>query len=565
MENECIECRASFSLSAEQERFLRKISPIFQEECCLLPPPALCPQCRLRRRMSFYNLRRLYARKCSATGRDLISIYSPNKQFPVFANSVWWGDDWNPLDYGRDVDFARPFFEQMAELITIVPRLAIMNDSGVRSENSLYTNDWYNSKNCYFCFSFSGETCQDCYYCTNFDSGHYTDCVDTTGGSNLQLAYECLDCTNCYNCYFCQKCHNSSDCCFCYNLTGCHNCLFSSNLVNKTYYIHNREASAEEYQQVKSKFINGSHYKILEAQEHFRQALLQTPRKALELVACENCQGDNLKNCKNLEPSYNYINALDGGFLFSGADARSCYDIEFSGNTELCYEGVNVDDCYHTLFNSCSWKCSDSYYVDNCYSCQRVFGCVALKKKTCCVLNREYNLADYHKLVRKLVEHMKETGEWGKFFPGSLSPFGYNESVANEYFQLTKAKALAAGFTWNDYEVPAPVVKNTVAASRLPDSTDDISEEILNWAVACETTGRPFRIIKPELAFYRKYQLPLPRLHPDQRYENRLAMRNPRHLWECCCKACGRTVKTTYPPDCPETVYCEECFQGCLS
>ena len=32
---------------------------------------------------------------------------------------------------------------------------------------------------------------------------------------------------------------------------------------------------------------------------------------------------------------------------------------------------------------------------------------------------------------------MMITGEWGEFFPSSLSPFGYNETVAQEYFPLT--------------------------------------------------------------------------------------------------------------------------------
>ena len=36
---------------------------------------------------------------------------------------------------------------------------------------------------------------------------------------------------------------------------------------------------------------------------------------------------------------------------------------------------------------------------------------------------------------------MKSTGEWGEFFPHELSPFGYNETVAQEYFPLNEAQA----------------------------------------------------------------------------------------------------------------------------
>jgi hypothetical protein len=38
---------------------------------------------------------------------------------------------------------------------------------------------------------------------------------------------------------------------------------------------------------------------------------------------------------------------------------------------------------------------------------------------------------------------MQETGERGEFFHRNLSPFGYNETVANEYFPLSKEEAIA--------------------------------------------------------------------------------------------------------------------------
>ena len=35
-------------------------------------------------------------------------------------------------------------------------------------------------------------------------------------------------------------------------------------------------------------------------------------------------------------------------------------------------------------------------------------------------------------------------GEWGEFFPASLSPFGYNETVANEYYPLSRDSVIPA-------------------------------------------------------------------------------------------------------------------------
>ncbi len=141
-------------------------------------------------------------------------------------------------------------------------------------------------------------------------------------------------------------------------------------------------------------------------------------------------------------------------------------------------------------------------------------------------------------------------------------------------------------FNWSDYEAPFPKVDKIIPANKLPDDISKIPDDILNWAIECEVTGRPFRIIKQELEFYRKHNLPIPRRHPDQRHLDRMALRNPRKLYErvCDCENCeenhkqrgvlkeeefdmntrtGKRAKkmiTTYAPERTEMVYCEECY-----
>jgi hypothetical protein len=182
---------------------------------------------------------------------------------------------------------------------------------------------------------------------------------------------------------------------------------------------------------------------------------------------------------------------------------------------------------------------------------------------------------------------MIEDGEWGEFFPASMSPFGYNETVAQEYFPLTKSETIKNEiFNWSDYEAPFPKVEKIIPAEKLPNSIESIPDDILNWAIECEVSGKPFRIIKQELEFYRKHSLPIPRRHPDQRHLDRMKMRNPRKLFEriCDCEECGENWKksgkydekefalntktgksgkkmiTTYAPERTETVYCEVCY-----
>jgi len=54
-----------------------------------------------------------------------------------------------------------------------------------------------------------------------------------------------------------------------------------------------------------------------------------------------------------------------------------------------------------------------------------------------------------------------------------------------------------------------------------------------------------FRIIKEELEFYRKHNLPIPRKHPDDRHKQRISLRLPRKLYTrtCDCPICEKNNK----------------------
>ena len=105
---------------------------------------------------------------------------------------------------------------------------------------------------------------------------------------------------------------------------------------------------------------------------------------------------------------------------------------------------------------------SNVYYCRNTSNSSFLFGCLGLRNKQYCILNKQYTKEEYEALVPKITEHMMKTGEWGEFFPSSLSPFGYNETVASEYFPLSKEEALKQGFNWSDYEAPFPKVEKTI-------------------------------------------------------------------------------------------------------
>ena len=105
-----------------------------------------------------------------------------------------------------------------------------------------------------------------------------------------------------------------------------------------------------------------------------------------------------------------------------------------------------------------------------------------------------------------------------------------------------------------------PEAKKVIPASKLPDGIGDVPDDILNWAIKCEATGKLFKITERELKFYREQNIPIPHRSPDQRHLDRFNQRNPRKFWDRKCDKCKKTIKTTYSPDRPEKVYCEQCY-----
>ena len=61
-------------------------------------------------------------------------------------------------------------------------------------------------------------------------------------------------------------------------------------------------------------------------------------------------------------------------------------------------------------------------------------------------MNVSYSQNEYEKQEKKVIDHMKSTGEWGKFFPPSCSPYELNNSMTYEYFSVDKNLALSLGF-----------------------------------------------------------------------------------------------------------------------
>lgn len=111
-----------------------------------------------------------------------------------------------------------------------------------------------------------------------------------------------------------------------------------------------------------------------------------------------------------------------------------------------------------------------------------------------------------------------------------------------------------------EYPINIPENAQTLKAKDLPENIQDVADDMLNKVILCECSGKPFRIIKAELEFYRKHNLPIPHKHPDVRHLERIYLRTPRKLRDRTCMKCGTKIQTTYSPERPEIVYCGQCY-----
>jgi hypothetical protein len=546
----CTDCGTAFEITNEDQKFLKDFE---------VPPSQSCPECRQMRRMNERNARKLYWRMCSKTGKRILSQYHADHPFPVYAPEVWWSDVWDGLDFGRDFDFTQLFFPQFLALKNVVPHQARFVIQG-SMENSDYTNCAGFMKNCYLCFEVDYN--EDCYFSNRVY--HCTNMVDCSNCYTSELCYECIDCTDAHSLFYAQDCQNCSESFFLKNCIGCRECIGCINQRQKRYMLLNEQLTKEEFEKQKKALrldtTEGVKAFCTKAEAFFAAQ----PQRYVQAERNEHCTGDHLYDSKN---SFSCMDCKDL------EDCRYCAKVAMGVKSSMDYtswgdKAERLYQCaacgnnaFHLRFcTTCTTNNADLTYCDGCTGCSDCFGCVGLKKKKFCILNKQYSKEQYETLVSKIIEHMNTAGEWGEYFPKEVCPYGYNETIAMEYFPLSKKEALKRGYKWHD-EADEPLdVQKIIPAAQLPESVRGIPDDVLHWAITSEKSERPFKIIKQELEFYRAHNLPLPHLHPEERHEERLKRRPPRRLWQRPCSACGKNIESTFSLERTERVLCEECY-----
>lgn len=541
--NQCKNCSKTFKVSEEDQKFYDNLN---------LPIPTHCPDCRTQRRMATRNEKHMYENKCVSCQKDIVSLYSPDKNLKIFCHDCWWSDKWDAVKEGIDYNNKKSFFDQFRELQQEVPRANVMKAGG-NIENSDYCSYIGDAKNCYLV---SGSIhVEDCYYGNPY---YCKNCVDSLLIRDCELCYEGITSEHLYSCQFCQDCFDSNNLLFCYDCKGCTDCIGSTGLRNQTHNIFNKKYSEDEYHKEKKRINLCNPKSFRRVVNNFEKQKIKAIRKFMMGIKNEKVSGNYINESTNSYYCFDVKRVENTKYSAQVIDLKDCYDNNYTENNELCCDYIGSWKNYKCCFSNTVYQCSDVWYSDSCYSCKNCFGCVGLKNKECCILNKQYNKTEYFKLKKQVINKMKETGEYGEFFPINKSIFCYNETVANDYFSLTKENILNKNWQYKakqekDYQIQKAKVVYDI--NKVPDS-------IVNQVLACEECEKNYKIIQPELDFYKQNQLPVPKICPDCRHQKRMRLRPLRSLWQrqCMKPNCNNEFETAYSPDQKDLVYCEDCY-----
>lgn len=332
------------------------------------------------------------------------------------------------------------------------------------------------------------------------------------------------------------------------------------NLRNKEYYIRNKPYSKDDYFKELESYNLGSSDELKRLGEEFNNLVKsEAVHKANLNVRTTDSTGNYITDCKNCQECYFLENSEDCSYMIRGLENKNCHDSNGVWKGDFVYNICQLTSGHNLKNSSYCANCQDSEYLDLCIDCKDCFGCVGLRKKRFCILNKQYSEEEYRMLVLKIKEEMKKDGIYGHFLPYNMAYTGYNLSMANIYFPKSSEGVNALGSWWEELEKP------DLSGLDLYERVDDIKEvgdDVLKKALICSETGRPFNITKDELQFLRNHSIPLPEEYPDVRTTRRMKDVFMTEKNKTKCSACGENIISYRPKkNGYKKIFCLDCYQ----
>lgn len=543
----CKSCERRFTIRPEDFNLYKKVG---------IPPSKECRRCRWRHQLAFWTFGKFRKTKSDLSGKTIITVLPESAGFPIYARNEWVSDAWDPMDYGKEYDFSRSFFEQFGELRAGVPH---SHQQGVKNVNCEWCDDVWKCRDCYLCRAILGSE----YLSYSYRAFGCKNSIDLAYCFDSELSYDCLYCFKCYRVKYSFDARNCMESMFLYDCRNVQHCFMCWNLRNKKYYILNKPYSKEKYFERLKEYDTRSYKKIQKFKKEFNNIIA---REAVHRenfnVKVTNSAGNFLNECKNCFSCYFLEKSENCRYIFRGIENKDVIDSVGIGMVEKSAMSIGIN-CYDAIVNVWCSNCRHSAYLEYCEDCESCFGCVGLRKKKHCILNKQYTEDEYKKLTSKIKEQMKQRGEWGLFLPYSFAYSGYNLTLAQWYFPKTKEDIEKIGGRWDNIR---ETTYEGMSGGGLPDRIDDVKDDITGQAIICPETGWRFNIARHELAFYKEHGIPLPHYHPDWRTRERFKPLTVLKSYRGSCIFCSRRINHFYPRKRGyRKIMCADCYQSQIS
>jgi len=561
--------------------------------------PDICPTCRFRILYSYINDKHLYHRADTSTGKNIISILNPDFPWKVIDAKVYKNlmiDD-EALIYARGL--SDDIFWDFKKLFRDFPQSSRMTYPSL--ENSLYASHVWWAKNLYLSFCVF-EKCEDIYYSYRI-LGNCKTIFNSLDVSESSEIYTSRMVENSHGIYFSSNVSESNTLLFCYNMQGCSDCILSCNKINTKYSIWNKVYKEEEYKkkekEIQETIKTPKWYKIIEKQyRDFLKKNLVEPSLNIqnsEAIAWDNIyySSNNINSFKGIG-NHNTVNTVLTGNNRKDTMIQLINSIEWWQHCEnvigSCSFGQGV---YNLFFCNTVTQSKDCYYCFDIEDCEECMFSIWLRHKKYCILNKQYKKDQYFELKEKMILYLKKRWEWGRFLWFDFSPFPYNDTSSYEFWKVKEViyadgrkETIDKNARWivtvesDDFISNATLnlwgrekinikwrtknkevnVPNGMEKVKDLENIDIISEDILEMAIICEKTKRPYRIIGIELEFLKKKGLPIPHIHHEIRMEKLLWERPLWELYVRKCDACEKDMLSVLKRKVEYKIYCPECY-----
>ena len=510
----CSITRQPFLITEAEQDFVERLNRAMPHLKGLIPLSNIHPVEVMRRTVAFGNYFYLFHGESAFSRRRQLTRYSPQIHPKICAPEEFWDESIDNTAFGKDYDFSRPFFPQFEEALSDSFIMALLQ---INAENSNYVNGAINVKNCFLCFDILES--QDCLYCFLHDGGN--DNLLCVSARRSQYCYDSLNIDNCYECQHCVDCINTSASFGCYDLIGCSSCFGCAGLRNVENHVFNQPLTDNNYRTFLKTLDLGDRGRRESELKRCGDFIAGLGHEKNHLINVEDSSGDYLRDCSNARQCYFSSGLKDCGYLSNSRRSSNCWR-GMAIDAEYSYQSVPLGSQRELYCYGVSGGEGNIYSLYLEQNCSHCFGCTALKNKSYCILNKQYSKEDYLSMLARIIPHMIAAGEWGEPLPPRLSPHRYEHSLAHVFFEpLSAAEASRRGYQRADVVVEE-ASGEPCDPETLPVSIGSTEERhVVGKAFRCPASLRFFNIQKAELAFHKRFNIPLPTLHWQERI-NRL-------------------------------------------